>query len=719
VFLFLAETFPRQAHYKSITTRQLDDAAEIVVRGVDSMDRSVAIETTYRLEAGARHLLLHTTVTNRGRKTLPAYGLGDVIQWGHAERFLPGQGQRAKGRMKLPWVAGAGRTTSMLYGIKDGPVDGIHGGTWSDFVVSKPDLEPGKPVSFERFIAVGSDSGLASAYENAWQLLGPTRPGRVQGQVVETKTGAPVQALVLAILNDGPVTTFATDESGRFAGSLPAGRYNLTILARERAPVRVVPVDVREAGVSPPVRIEATAPAALHVDIDTVDGPCPGKVILEGLDTTLDPELGPAFAASGAGNTAVTLDGKLDLRLPPGRYRVTCSRGIEFDIAEDEITLPPLAPGAAPMRHACRLRRAVETPGRVSFDLHTHASPSYDAAISLPDRVTANLAEGLEGFVGSDHNVITDFAATVAELGVRDRIVPIAGDEATVEGLGHFNGYPLVERKNLRNGGAPEVYGLTAAQVFQRLRALPGGDRVVQVNHPRSGREGYFDQIKFDPTQAAYPNGFAPGFDAIEVVNGKRIGELPAVLADYFALLQRGHKYTAVGNSDSHAVFGQEAGYPRNLIRLGTDDPAKVKPAMVVRALKVTRDVVVTNGPILDVDVGGVGPGGRAKVADLDHVPVHVRIQAAPWIDVDRIEMYVDGKAAPTVSVPTSRDQVRFDATLPVPARAGSFIVVTARGSKSLQPVVSSPDRKPIPPVAVANPIWIEKGKPPTGKRTR
>ena len=72
----------------------------------------------------------------------------------------------------------------------------------------------------------------------------------------------------------------------------------------------------------------------------------------------------------------------------------------------------------------------------------------------------------------------------------------------------------------------------TAKQAFDAILALPG-EHVIQINHPRLGRYGYFDQLHFDPATGV---GSAPGydarFDALEVWNGRHTKERDRVLGD-------------------------------------------------------------------------------------------------------------------------------------------------------------------------------------------
>ncbi len=725
VFTYFAEDFPRQALYEEIATGTSATEAFVRVQGRDSADPRVKVDTWYVLAAGARHLVIRTYIENHGPAALRRFAVGDVIQWGHATRFLPGAPEPARGALNVPWGAGVGAETSFLYGSASaGGLGGIHGSAWSDFVVGALDVAPGAKAAFERFVAVGVRPDVASALEAAASAMaGPAKAthdsGRqLTGAVVEAGSGRPAMVTLVihqetggSSVRGGPVVTARSDARGRFAVALSPGRYSVTTPPGERAASPAVTVQVDPPGRPPPAPLQlvVSPSGSLEVRLTSGGAPSAGKVTLEGRDGTADPDLGPIHAAGGARNIAVTHDGRLRVSLPPGQYRATCSRGIEFDVDVHDVVVG----GATPARLACELRRAVQTPGRIALDLHQHAVASSDAAVSLADRVTADLAEGLEGFAATDHNAITDYTETIRALGVGRRILALTGDEATTANLGHFNAYPLVADGTLPRGGAPPLLDRSAAQVFAALRALPpaGADKVVQVNHPRAGSSGYFDRIGLDPARAGFPAGWSSDFDAVEIVNGKRLTELDAALRDWMMLLRRGKVATAVGNSDTHAIFGTEAGYPRNMVAVPVDDPAVVTPADVVTAVKRRRDVVITNGPLLTVAVGDVGPGGTAaRPAAGGAVAVRVRVEAAPWVDVDRVEVLVDGEpAGKPERVPASRDALRFDKTLRIPVRPGSFVIVVAKGTRPLHPVVPTIDQKPTTPVAIANPIWIAK----------
>lgn len=709
VFLYLGDTYPRQAVYEKAEPRSSRGEARLRVRGHDSQDPRIAIETEYILAERVRYLRVVTTVRNGSDRALEKFGLGDVIQWGQAKPFLPGHAAGFRGNTKeLPWAAGVGRSTSYLYGAPGGTLRGLNGSSWSDVTIRREDIPAGRTARIERIIAVGARPDVASALVAAAPEVGPPpdRTGRVNGLVIEPASGKPVRSRVLVLQDGQPVNLAECTDGGRFTLDLPPGTYELRIddpRRRGLAPVElVVPENVSARAVT----LAAGSTGRLDVVMRSQDKPSAGKLTLEALGDTPALDLGPVYSGEGARNVAVTADGKLNLAVAPGRYRATCSRGIEFDIDSHDVTIPE--GGTAHVD--CELRRAVETPGRISLDLHQHAAPSSDSAVPLQTRVIADLAEGVEGFAGTDHNVITSYRDTIARLGVGSRIAAITSEEVTVEGLGHFNAYPLQAHPGEDRAGAAPFTSVTAADVFRALRAMAPAEKVIQLNHPRTRSSGYFSSLGFDPRKPGYPEGWADDFDAIEILNGKHLKQVDDVMEDWFELLRRGKKVTAVGNSDTHAVWGSEAGYPRNLVAVPDDDPARVTDADVVRAIKVRRDVIVTNGPLLTVNVGNTGPGGEVPAAELraGKASLRIRVEAAPWVDVTTVQIYVSGRqAGAPIAVPTGTQPLRLETTRELAVRPGDFIVVVARGKRSLAPVVPGDDDREVTPFALANPIWI------------
>jgi hypothetical protein len=304
--------------------------------------------------------------------------------------------------------------------------------------------------------------------------------------------------------------------------------------------------------------------------------------------------------------------------------------------------------------------------------------------------------------VATDHNQITDLSDAWHSLGPTAPLRTVVGLEATTENIGHFMAYPLEPHPHTSRGGAPLVDGKTPAVIFGLLRALRP-EIVLQVNHPRSGKGGYFDLAGWARDEKTeWPAGLDLSFDSLELLNGKRVQDFDQVLADWFRLLSSGHIVTGMGGSDSHAIYGQECGYPRVFLGVGTDDPAAVTDATILDVVKHRRDVLVTNGPYFTLRAKGASAIGRHFAGSVD---VELVVQAAPWVDVTKLQLYQDGRLVDTAPIARTSDVVRERRTLHL-TKPGYYVVVV-RGDASLAPVVPA-DLVPVTPIAVANPIWVD-----------
>jgi hypothetical protein len=446
----------------------------------------------------------------------------------------------------------------------------------------------------------------------------------------------------------------------------------------------------------------------------------PCKVTFERTDGGAPPDFGPAHAAGPARNQATTSDGIVDVALAWGAYRVTASRGPEYSLAQADATL---APGQT-IELRLSPKRVVDTAGYLACDFHQHTMLGADAPVATRDRVVSNGAEGVEVAVASEHNVVADLEPIVRELRLERALVSIPGDELTSDASrhpwGHANAWPLTVDASDPRGGAPVVRDRTPREVFDELRRAAPVDFVIQVNHPRSGQNGYFDQLGFDlATGVGTDAGYDPRFDALEVWNGRNVDARAKVLADFFALLRTSHPVTATADTDTHGIVGQEAGYPRTYVRVADDGPldpwTPARTADVVRGVKVLRDVVLTNGPMLRVTAGGAPIGG---VVAGRVVAVKVHVESAPWVVVDELRLIRasapdasdPAMTQPITEKPNASGALAADAAFTVHVTADDAFVVVASGQRPLSPVLGAAagDEAAITPWAMSGAIWVD-----------
>ncbi len=439
--------------------------------------------------------------------------------------------------------------------------------------------------------------------------------------------------------------------------------------------------------------------ARLEVSVQDEEGrPLPSKVTLFPV-SGLGLELGPDDRAEGSEDVAYLPRGKGIVALPAGTYDVVVSRGIEYGLHRERVTVGSGAHGVV----RARLAREVDTNGWISGDFHLHSAPSFDTSLPVPGRIVTLVGEGVEWAIATDHNEITDYAPVIGTLGLGEWIVSSIGDEITTRDpdYGHFNVWPLAP------GRSPLPFdGVTPQELFDGARSDPGVE-VVQVNHPSFGPGGdqYFDVYELDPNtgEPGLP-GFSFDFDALEVMNGKYTQQGLANLHSWMTLVNMGHRITATGNSDSHHIVFSEPGCPRNFVRSAPDAPGAVNEEELVDAVRA-GSVFVTYGPILDFTVNGAGLGALVPTDDAG-ARIAARVQCASWIGVDRAEIRANGESlvsVPLKSSPGKAQDVLLE-HLDHPT-IDTWYMLFVEGPGDLSPVMRAAGLRPL---AFTNPVYVD-----------
>ena len=321
----------------------------------------------------------------------------------------------------------------------------------------------------------------------------------------------------------------------------------------------------------------------------------------------------------------------------------------------------------------------------------------------------------------SDHEWISDFSAEIAELGLGAFAIGMSSIELTsMEIWGHMGVFPLVADPGQVNAGAPKWQTFPTADspdtpfellsppaVFDAVRARPEAPLVI-INHPRGGAN-YYDYVGFDPAtgMVSSVSDWDTKFTLVEVLNDSSWQDKrQSDVADWLVLLRAGRKVFAVGSSDSHELSTAPVGYPRTCIALGTDDPRQLTPNLVRDQLGAGH-TTVSGGVYVTARIGAAGPGDMIAGAGAP-LEADVTIRAATWIDVDTIEVVVDGQTVDMITImPGDADPgdpaIRWRGKIPVQtATTGGFVVIAAYGDETLEPV--HPNRKPF---GFANPIFV------------
>jgi hypothetical protein len=395
--------------------------------------------------------------------------------------------------------------------------------------------------------------------------------------------------------------------------------------------------------------------------------------------------------------------GDATLVVPEGEHRVIVSRGWEYELVDQTLTV---AAGET-VELSAQLERSVDSTGVMCADFHIHSFQSADSSDSIDLKVRSAIADGLEIPVASEHEWVIDYHPTIVALGLDGFAFGMPSEELTTFKWGHFGVVPLLPRPEAVNNGAVEWITKTPGELFAAVQALPENP-VLIVNHPNNADfTGYFTQVKIDPeTGQGKGELWDPNFDAIEVFQGADFEESRSrSVRDWFAILNGGKIAWAVGSSDSHHVRGSPVGYPRTCMPFGHDDPKQLTTNQVRDVLAVGK-ATISGGLYMTVEgPGGAGPGetvtGAGASADFT-----VTVGAASFVDATTLEVIVDGvtvKTEPLAPIGAGPGK-KFVNVVSVPvAPAGSWVVFHAKGGGDLAPL--HPGRHPF---AVSNPVFLK-----------
>ena len=718
------------------------DADVVAIEGIDGAvhvekrvhDRPLALHTWTWLEGPL--LRIDSVMVSTSDKPILAMTLGEVYRWGNVPTWVEGQGFMDRGGSfgtefvgrESQGVAYAARSLDgrMLARFSSQGLAGFWAAANTGEVPIT--LAPGETSPPRRIVVSYSNRSLGDAASRLpdparrptpQKVAIPDRPER--GAAVEiAHCDPPIQSLAKIEPPPDPADKDKNDKDKKPKKIAPSDMpvehapFSRFFVSEKEVPIpdgcfvaRVVAPGCAPGAWTKPTDL-ATSKTALPTSgtlswaITEKGAPVPAKLVVKGLEDTDDPDWGDDPDAGAAVNGIYTAEGSGSRLIPPGHYHVYVGRGPEYTQHEEDITVT--ADKVIDIK--AELERVVDTTGWISADLHVHAIPSFDAPVPLVERMRSLAGVGVEVGVATDHNRITDYGPAISDAGLKGKMASVVGDEITSVGteFGHFNAFPL--RTNVE---PPATRDVAPKDLFAEMRAagVSPGAIVLQVNHPRMSDIGYFDLLRLDPTDVDGSIARSPlidmDFDALEVFNGDHYADIPRVekvMIDWYALLRAGHRVTATGNSDSHKVTYQDAGEPRNWVRMPDDDPAHFDERAFVDSIRGGR-VIVSNGPFINLKVGDKGIGDTISGGDVD---VTIEVQAPPWMDVSRVELLNRGHLVRVFEGPFDAEVKRFTKTFSMKVEKGDFLVATVRGEKSMKWLL----RRGATPFGFTNPIFVD-----------
>lgn len=459
---------------------------------------------------------------------------------------------------------------------------------------------------------------------------------------------------------------------------------------------------------------------------DEANNPIPCKVAFHGLDGTPTPDFGPDSGAVGIKNLYYSHDGKFRQPLAPGKYEAIISFGPEYDAIFKTIEV---ARGKETELTAT-LKRVVDTTGWVSSDFHSHSTPSGDNTSMQLGRVLNLLCENVEFCPCTEHNRISSYAPHLKQLGVEHLMATCSGMELTggLLPVNHQNAFPLKYTPRTQDGGGPVTDTNPITQIERLAFWDDKSDKLVQENHPN------LYQIIGDKDLNDEPDGgFAEMFgfmDVIEVHPLETIFTKPEKddkgrlsrnpIYHWMQMLNLGYRIPGVVNTDAHYNY-HESGWLRNYIKSPTDDPAKIDTMEMVHASEAGH-ITMTTGPFMEVvlkpqsrSITPSGIPGDDVIAPGGKAMVFVRVQCSNWLDINRVQIFVNGR--PKEELNCTRRQspayfsdgvVKFAADVPLELTEDAHIIVAAIGEGLQLGRIMGPLWGEKRPVAVSNPIFVD-----------
>lgn len=301
-------------------------------------------------------------------------------------------------------------------------------------------------------------------------------------------------------------------------------------------------------------------------------------------------------------------------------------------------------------------------------DLHMHsehsdgncASKSGEKRVPCPLFLTLDAAadRGLDFIAFTEHNTNSHVKELTALQPYFDKLLLIPGMEMTTF-QGHANAFNLREPVDFRVGSAEVPDWNTLLAEAKQKGAL------VSINHPRV------------PTgEACMGCGWLPDpvadlslVQAVEVVNGNDVESRVTGIPFWHEQLQKGHRLTAIGGSDTHDVTSTSVSPPPG--RIGV-------PTTVVYAKELSIDAIMAGiraGNVF-VDTAGsrdrklelsatygksvVAMGGQLSVPARQSVTFTARVEQMTG---GTVEIIRDGRTTRRTAIPTAKHSWSFEET--------------------------------------------------------
>ncbi|QDU11476.1 CehA/McbA family metallohydrolase [Gimesia aquarii] len=349
--------------------------------------------------------------------------------------------------------------------------------------------------------------------------------------------------------------------------------------------------------------------------------------------------------------------------LPPGKYTLYATRGMEWGVAKQPIVVESLKPQS----HTLVISREVDTTGFVACDSHIHTLPgSGHGNATYAERMITIAGEGIEVAIATDHNHISDYTPYQKQSGTNAHFHAISGDEVTTHN-GHFTAFPLDPSKAVPGGVKGRNPLFLKKEDWSELIAdmRNKGAEVVILNHPYwpTIPKGPFGRFRFSRSTGSRIDGPAFNFDGFEVAQpANETPDFFYALEDWMTLLNRGLRLTAVGATDSHTV-NDPVGQARTYLKSHMDDVSQIDRKEVYRAFtegraSVAAGIFANLTLAKQYNMGDLVPATTVtEHRDNQKFTASLRVAAPSWVRPREAMIYVNGKQVAHKNIDSKMNQ--------------------------------------------------------------
>lgn len=440
------------------------------------------------------------------------------------------------------------------------------------------------------------------------------------------------------------------------AGVLKEGKNTLTINGRGQ------PAILRKLVLEPRPLKEALQLEAVTIKVNnSQEQPVPARITV----VNEHGQLAKLFNASQPANAVrpgilYTLGTSDTFELPPGKYTLYATRGMEWSVA----TQPVVVNKDQPQNITLVISREVDTTGFIACDSHIHTLPgSGHGNATYSERMITIAGEGIEVAVATEHNHIVDYGVYQKETGTGSHFHSIPGDEVTTRN-GHFTAFPLDPAKAAPGGVKGRNPLFLKNDNWEKLIAdmRDKGAEVVILNHPYwpSIPDGPFGRFRFNRSTGKRSTGPAFNFNGYEVVQpANKTPDFFYALEDWMSLLNRGLKLTAVGATDSHTV-NSPVGQARTYLKSQSDKVSEIDRKEVISSFNAGRATAAA-GIFANLTLDGQYSMGDLVPTKIlkqgSRLTATLRVATPSWVRPREAMIYMNGKQVAHQTIKSTPDQ--------------------------------------------------------------